>query len=255
MSYPSYLDITRGIARGLSSDDKFGRNSAVGTTFVPVCTGGFYQTPQASGATTLRVAAGSANDIYGGSGAWSVVVVGIGPDGSMVSDTLRCNGDAAGTPGTVEFIRVFRCYISESGTYATQSISSQAGSITIESADGVDTWAVIRDTDLGRGQSQIAAITVPRGYRMFLASCDFSVETTKVATIVLFKRDNILDASAPYSAMRVQEEYVGVIGELSHVHEPPIGPFNEMTDVGFLAKVSGQTGDISITFAYILEAI
>ena len=38
--------------------DKFSRNSTVGTSFEPLCEGGVYQTPQVSGATPLRIAAG-----------------------------------------------------------------------------------------------------------------------------------------------------------------------------------------------------
>ena len=44
-------------------ENKFGDNTAVGTSYVPITGNGIYRTPQVSGATTLRVkAGGDAND-------------------------------------------------------------------------------------------------------------------------------------------------------------------------------------------------
>ena len=68
-TYP-WLDISRSLASGISVVKKFGRNPAVGTSFVPVTQGSVYQTPQSGSATTLRIkAGGSANDTAAGSGA------------------------------------------------------------------------------------------------------------------------------------------------------------------------------------------
>lgn len=255
MSYPDDWDLATGSARGWTSDDKFGRNSLVGTSFVPLCNGGIYRTPQPSGATALRVKAGNAADTNGGAGAWSVRVFGMGADGELVDEILTTAGASAGPAGVVEFIRIFRAFVYESGTYADQTTFSHTGEIVIENAAGTEDWCIIANTDLSRSQSQIGALTVPKGYEMYITGSVISVESTKVANITLFKREGILDASPPYQAMRVQEEYVGIGGEFTHPHKPPIGPFHELTDIGFLAKVSGQTGDISVTFDYVYRKV
>jgi len=63
MTFPSGMDIARGIVPGCRSFFRFGRNTAIGATYTPVTRSGHYRTPQAGSATTLRVkAGGNAND-------------------------------------------------------------------------------------------------------------------------------------------------------------------------------------------------
>ena len=58
----------------------------------------------------------------GGSGAWSVHVSGINAQGDLISEVLRTAGNSPGPSGNMEFIRVFRAFVYESGTYANQSV-------------------------------------------------------------------------------------------------------------------------------------
>ena len=58
------------------TNKKFGRNTAVGTSFVPITIGGNFQTPTVL--TTLRISSSSANDTSDGTGARTVRVTGIG---------------------------------------------------------------------------------------------------------------------------------------------------------------------------------
>ena len=249
MSYPTALDIATG-ASGWFSGNKFGRNSSVGTAFTPVSRGGVYQMPKVGGARTLRVRAGNAADVYGGAGAWSVTVVGLDESGYEITETLRCNGAAAGLSGTKKFVRVYRAYVAESGTYATTGVFSHVGEIIVEDTTSFAIWISISATLMGRGQSQVSSFSVPLQFEIYILSATLSVEATKSATITLVKRDNILQTSAPYSAMRVQEEFVGVTGFVPLDFPVPLGPFRPLTDVGFMARVSAQTGDVSVSFNY-----
>lgn len=251
MSYPDYLDIARGIEAKLSVGDKFGRNSSVGASFVPVCNGGIYRTPKV--AVPLRVSAGNENDSASGTGARSITLIGLDSNGNEITETIETNGLSAGEFSSQSFLRLYRCYVETCGTYADQNTHSHAGDISID--DGTNTWAIIRDTEIGRGQSQIGVLTIPKGYRMFLTASVVSVDSAKVANILLFQRQNILQVTAPFSSTRVVEEFTGVSGVQSHQHNPPIGPFPELTDFGFMARVGTQTADVSIAFDYIMEKV
>ena len=75
-----------------------------------------------------------------------------------------------------------------------------------------------------------------------------SVDTNKVADILLMKRESVLDAAAPYKAMRVVRTITGIVGEEDITPKRAIGPFPELTDIGFMAKVSATTGAVDIDF-------
>jgi len=66
------VDIARGVIGDFTRDHKFGRNNLVGTTYEPITSDGIFRSPQVSGATTLRVRAGNANDTAAGTGAREV---------------------------------------------------------------------------------------------------------------------------------------------------------------------------------------
>ena len=79
-----------------------------------------------------------------------------------------------------------------------------------------------------------------------------SVDANKVADVIIFQRTGILEAAAPYSAMRIVMAFSGLVGEA--VFHPPtaIGPFVAGTDIGFMAKVEAQTGAIDVDFELFL---
>lgn len=230
---------------------KFGR-ATVGTSYVPVCFGNIYRTPTAANATKLRVKAGNVNDTAAGSGAREVTLLGIKNDGTLATESLATAGASASSPTTNEYMRLFRFYVSASGAYATQSAGSHAAAIVIENAAGTEDWGTIDATEFPRGQSEICAYTIPLGFEGWITSYDLSVDSTKSVDAILFQRRNILDTAAPYSAMRTVESYVGLEGANAFNPDYPIGPFPELTDIGFLAKVTSSTASISASFELIL---
>lgn len=249
MSFPSGLDIARGTATGCRSINKFGRNTAVGATFVPVSIGGIYRTPQASGATALRIkSGGNANDTAAGSGARSVTLIGLNQNGEEVSETLATAGASASQPTQTSFIRLFRAFVSASGSYATQSLPSHSASIVIENSAGTQDWATIKDTDIGRAQTQIAVYSVPKHRQAFVRSVKISSDADKKANLVLFQRQGILQSAPPYEAMRLVEEHPQVSGLHQIDYEMPLGPFPELTDIGFLARSTSTEIDMSVSF-------
>ena len=231
-------EIAEGNIDGRSVIHKFGRDSSIGTSFTPVAAGAIWRTPQASAATALRVkAGGSADDDASGTGAREVTLEGIDQTGALVTESLATAGASASAATSTTFMRLFRAYVSASGTYATQSGGSHAATIIIENAAGSEDWASILLDGFALGQSTIACYTIPLGYTGLLESIELNVDSNKRAEILLFQRQNILESSAPYTGMRLLEEWAGVSADIQGNFSTPI-KLPALTDVGFLAKAA-----------------
>lgn len=248
------LNLTRGGADGSTVIHKFGYNAAVGTSFEPVCTDGIYRTPQPSGATTLRVkAGGNALDDVAGSGARKICLEGLNQDGALITEDIATNGTSASAATNQSFLRLFRCYVCDSGTYANSSAGSHAADIVIEDSGGTQDWATISVNSFPMSQSEIAAYSVPRGHQAFVWSIDVSVDSNKAVDVVFFTRGSILDAASPYEAMRVQERFDAVTSDLHQSFMLPF-KFDELTDFGFMAK-GATTASVSVEFLIELRRI
>lgn len=250
MTYPAGLDVARGLAVGVSYEHKFGRNAQIGTDFAPVVNGGFYRAPQVSGATQLRIKAGDAADTADGAGARSVELAGLDVSGNEIIEILATNGASPSDPTSQLFLRLYRVKVLTSGTYATQADHSHAGAIVIENAAGTEDWATIANTSIGRGQSQIACYTTSAREEIYLAKMRISSDSVKKIDIALYQRQSVLDTSTPYSAMRVVEEFTQISGVSEFNFDPPLY-FPPLTDVGFLAKVTSGSADVSASFDFI----
>jgi len=227
---------------------KFGENLAVGTAYVPVCFGGLYRTPQPAAATALRIKAGDADDTAAGSGARKVKLYGLDSTGYAVTEEISTNGTSAGTASTQTFIRLYRAYVTESGTYGSQSAGSHAADIVIENAAGTEDWATIDATNFPKGQTEIAVYSVPAGKVGYVCGFSCTSDSTKVTDMLLFRRGSILDVSPPYEAMRVAYQAQSAGDPVVTRPVTPIGPFPGPCDVGWLAKVSATTAAVQIDF-------
>lgn len=248
------FEAATGRIKNTSVIHKFGRNSAIGTTFVPVAAGGVYQTPKGSAATALRIAAGGdANDTSNGSGARQVTVQGLDENGMFASEVITTNGVSASTATTTTFMRLYRAYVSASGTYATQSAGSHADTITIENSAGGTTWGVIDATSFPKAQTEIGVYSIADGYKGYVTSFFTSSDSTKTTDFILFKREEILLESAPFQGMRAQFVGQSTGDNTVLITQSPIGPFNGPCDLGFLAKVDVGTASVSVDFEIVLE--
>ena len=246
-----WLKVQAGEVPGYSVVHKFGRHLAIGTTFEPVSIGGVYQTPQAASATTLRVKAGDTNDTAAGTGAREITVQGLDETGAEVIETLATAGTSASTTTSATFMRLYRAYVSASGTYATSVAGSHTDDIVIENGAGGTNWLTIDATDFPRAQSEVAMYTIPLGKTGYVPSIHISVDSGKTATITMFKRENILESAVPYSGMRMQIQFGGVTGEAVIKPVTALGPFPALTDVGFMAKAAA-TSEVDVDFEIIL---
>ena len=251
---PYYLDVVSGNAPSNAQVvHKFGRNSAVGTSYVPVTLGGVYQTPMVSGATQLRVKIGDTNDTAAGTGARSIYIEGLNALGALVSEVIPTAGLASGAASVNSYIRLYRAYVYTSGTYATASAGSHAANIVIENAAGGTTWATIDSTGFPRGQTEMAAYTVPLGKTAYIMSFHVSVDSSKTTDVLFFQRPGVLETAAPYQAMRKVFGITGISLTQEFKFDIPQGPFLAGTDLGVLAKVSSTTANVVVSFEILLK--
>lgn len=254
-TYP-WLDIGRGLVSGMQTVKKFGRNPAVGTSFIPLALGGVYQTPQSGSATTLRIkAGGNANDTAAGTGAREVTLVGLDENFNEVTEAVATAGASASSATTTTFTRLYRAYVSASGTYATASAGSHSASITIENGAGGTDWATIDATDFPKGQSEIGAYSIPAGYTGYVFRSTFHSDASKTCDKIFFHRGAIDETSAPYTAMRAKSVVTGLTqasGFNLTGNNLPLGPFTGPCDIGFMVKTDTGTAEISVEFEVFL---
>ena len=242
-----FSDISKEKVNGTKLVHKFGKNEAVGTTYEPLSIGGVYQTPQVSGAVALRVKAGDTNDSPGGSGARKILIQGLDETGAEVTEELNTNGTSAGSNSAATFLRVYRSYITESGTYGNSSTGSHIASVVVETAAAAE-WLTVDVTDFAKSQSQIGIYTVPLGKTAYLYEYVLTTDSNKAVDFLLFKRENILETAAPYSAMRCVREHVGIQGHFDSGFKGG-QKFNELTDIGWMVKAASAavaTADFEI---------
>lgn len=244
-----FLEIAKGNIAGSTFVHKFG-SSSVSTSLQPVCNGGFYRTPTST--VTLAVISSSANDTAAGSGAREVTLQYLDSSFNLQTGTIATNGTTESTETIAGVLRLVRAWVSDSGTYATQSAASQAGTITIRVESAGDTWATIPevDTGFGAGQSLIGAYTIPAGKTGYILTSTLSTDSTKSVDFYFFKRENANDVTAGYPAMRIQNVYIGVSGIFETTHST-YESYPEYTDLGFLAKAASAS-DVAVEFELLL---
>jgi hypothetical protein len=246
-----YFEVSQGDVENYTMVHHFGRNAAVGTTYVPITDDGIYRTLQPVSAIALRIkAGGDANDAAAGTGARKITLEGLDANGDIVTEEITTNGISVSSPTTATFIRLYDAYVSESGTYATSTVGSHSGDITIEDTDDNE-WAVIDSTDFPRSQSEIGAYSIPEGFDGYFLEAEIFTDSTKTTDLIFFKREGILDASPPYESMRILFEERISGGESSWKPTAPIkltGP----ADIGFLAKVDTNPAEVDVDFELML---
>jgi len=244
--------VAEGDVDGYQAIHKFGRNDAVSTSFVPIAEGGIYRTPQVGSEQFIRVKAGNGNDTALGSGAREITVQGIDAEGSLIEDTLATAGASASGNTTTKYLRVFRAWVSKSGTYATATTGSHAADVVLENSGGTEDWATISSTGFARSQTEIGAYTIPLGHELHMVSVEIDVNSTKSASLVLFQRQDILQTAVPYSAMRIILSFDGVAGQARGDFTAPLGPFPALTDIGFLGLGPAGGAEVSADFNFLL---
>ena len=213
-----------------------GSNLAVGETLEPLALGGIYRMPSAP--VSLEAVSTVAADNVSGTGARVLEVFGINEKWSFATTRTNMSGlTAAAIPG--QFLRVLSARVVESGTYSDAATFGHTGTITIRQAGGGDVWATIPvlNGSHGAGVTEIAATTIPKGYRGKLISRSFSVEANKTPDVGVFVREGADKIVAPFTPMRVVEYERGIDIDINLPYVAPDGPFVGPADVLVMALV------------------
>jgi len=243
------VDVTRGQIPGVSVVHKRGHNEAIGTTYEPITDTGTWPTPVAL--TGLEVLSTSTDDTLLGTGARTIHVEGISTDWERIVETVEMNGTTAVVLDN-SFYRVLRVHVLTSGSYATETQGSHAGTITLQEIGGGTLWASVVLNGFPIGQTEIGAYTVPKDKVAFIKSVAIHVSSNKEVDVVGFSRDLANVGQAPFGAMKAFGQYHGVSGHHPIQPDAPLGPFYEYTDIGFMGKVITGAGAASIDFEILL---
>lgn len=243
------IEVAKGNVPKHSIVSKFGAGNLT-TTLLPVSQDSTYPTPTT--AVSLEFVSSSANDTSAGTGAREVTVIGLDANWAEQTVTVTTNGTTA-VALTGTWLRLYRWYVSQSGTYATESAGSHAGTLTLRVAGAGATWSTITTTPFPAGQSQIGAYTIPIGYTAYLLSKNMFVDSAKSADLYFFQRTLANDVTSPYTGiMRIFQREVGVSGGYELITPSPKGPFVGPCDIGFMGKISSGTADCSVEFQLLL---
>jgi len=233
------------MARGISdyhNEHVFGRNADVGTTYEIVSPDGIFRTPQFSSPQQLRIKAGNVNDDVAGTGARTITLIGMGTDYQVVTEIVNTAGASSGALTTQSFVRLFRAYVQDSGTFASVGTYSHAGDIVIETSAG-EQWGCIDATDIPRGITQIGAFTVPDNIfdritikEAYISGYVLTVDSGKSADFLIVRRENANETTAPYTPMRVIREHLQVVDAVVVDLTVPLGPYPPGTDISIFAK-------------------
>lgn len=228
---------------------KFGANSAVSTTLLPVAEGGIYRMP--SVIQSLELVSDDANDTGSGTGARTIQVEGLSTLWAKTIETVTLNGT---TPVALanQYFRVFRMKVMTSGTYGNPNAGAGAHSstITLQESGAGDIWSTIDvDAGMGLGQTKIAFYSAAQGEQIFVRSKNVSIESNKDLNVYLCVREGASTVTAPFSAFLTKEFEKAVVGTFSVDLSPKgLGPYVGPCDVGFMARTTIGSADMSLEF-------
>ena len=241
MSDDSSVNYARGAIPGTSVIRKFGHNEAVGATAEAIWTlGGLYPFPTA--ADNLIIQSNIAADDVAGAGARKIVVVGLGEQWQLQSETVELNGAGASAQTAFKYWRIFRAYNDVVGTYGV------ANTALVEVEDTAA--AVLAQIEAGLGQTQMAIVTVPAGCDAWLKCLRITVETGKGAGIKMWRRERADEVSGSnMGGKRIVAEMDGLDPGL---YQPKIcAPirFPEKTDV-WIEGIRAGGSDVAMTVEF-----
>ena len=224
--FPFGISVSRGLVEDFSGIQKFGYNSAVGTSFETIWDGGGDYTFITSAGT----ATATSSDTDDNTG--TVEIQGLDSNYDLATETLTIGGSA----GTTSFIRVFRAILKTANTGDTN-----VGTITITVSS--TTVAQIQPT---YGQTLMAVYTVPRNHNAYLVQLD--VGSSKDLENEIKFRIKSIDNGNAWNTRSFITTRGGFTEKNYHVPEIIVGK----TDIEMRAK-SSATSSVSGGFELFLE--
>jgi hypothetical protein len=244
------IEVSKGNIAGHSLVHKFGSNGAVGNAAYETITsiahpGLSVINSHLTTAVTMRIKnGGHVNDDAGGTGARKVMIVGLDETGAEAQEEVVTNGVANSAYTTTTFIRVFRAYVTDVGTYG----GTNAGAITIRANGGID--MVIIGNAIG--QTLHGMYTIPLGKTGHLLSVTLTVESLKPVSIIMFTREDILDTTLPVTGKRTKLFWNGLENNFSYNPDSPKIVLPPLTDIWFEGRAAVAGAGVSVDFEILL---
>ena len=98
---------------------------------------------------------------------------------------------------------------------------------------------------------KVGAYSIATGKTGYVELRTVTIDSGKTVDLIFFARQSIDDTAAPYEAMRAQSVVKGLEGGTIQTFGSmivPFGPYTGPTDIGFMAKASAGTADVSVEF-------
>ena len=178
------------------------------------------------------------NDVYGGTGAWSVHITGLGETKEMETEIVRMNEQS-----TKKFFRVFRVFVYQCGVavnpfpYEASDIGNNIGDITLTHAEGPVAMINAR-----MGQTLMAVFTVPKDHVALMWSADTNMGKDADAVGYFFLRDTKLENSA-WRVQGIRDMYRNTVGKSWRLPSK----IDELTDI-IMAAEGSLNDTVSGTF-------
>lgn len=231
---------------------KYGYSAVVGASWTCINLSDAFYMPQTP--TQVRIkAGGSANDTAAGSGARAITIAGIDGNGDLKSEVLATAGASASALSANSYLRVFRAFVSDCGSYLTTGPSasgtgSNAADVVIENAAGTANFLRIL---AGEGQSQCAHFMFPRTKDAKMFSVFITQENNKPIDVRAVYRPNTLSGGALQTGgasrvIRYWSNPSGVVWERKQFWLPG----EELADIWFEAKTNSGPAVVSVSWDF-----
>ena len=229
MPTENFIQIAMGNVKNASHINKFGYNTAVGSSYEPITDLGTNHL--ADTATVVTMSSVSSADTLAGSGARTVSVQGLDANYNQLTETVNLNGTSnVTTTGT--FLRVFRMRVESAGADEVNQ-----GNITA-SIGGTDVAQIQAD----QGQTLMAVYTVPRGYDAYLLKFQGSLSKNQEANFQFRIRNG--------EAWNVKGLWGTFAQKIDYDYPVPL-KIKEMHDIQVRGK-AGATSEMGAIFDLIL---
>lgn len=188
-------DVSLGLIPGFSVERVFGRNPNIGNgTKEDIWFVGGDKVWQTS-ASTYDVFSSNLNDTSAGTGARTITIEGLDSNFDIQSEDIVMNGTTIVTTSN-SYIRLNRGIVKDSGTYASSTLGSNLGNITIEINGGGDVQGIM---PIGKGRTESSHFTVPNNKKALVENAIISVDANSPAEIFFIRRLGADIVAAPFS--------------------------------------------------------
>ena len=230
------LNLTRAQIEGITYQDKFADNAAVGTSFEDIWNSSSALTYLTSASTITVTSSGNDNGA-GSTGAQSITIEGLDGNWDVASETIATL--AATPPVTTQtFLRVNRAYVVDVGAIAS---GTNENNIVLTATTG---GSVQGQIGAGLGQTEKSQYAVPRNFTAYISKMYYNMGKGDDGEVTLDTR-NFGEAWRVKRLLKIYQS------EIDHSLESYI-PVNGKSDIRQRAKSSAGGVQVASGYDFIL---